>query len=91
MAKKPAEAKEAKEVTTEAPEGKKRRSIDFKANPFVVVTGSAKIMAAKPDVEAALAFVSNELPLAKRAKAFIGQFFPVEVEVKTEVKLKTGE
>lgn len=91
MAKKSAEVKSEAPETPEASEGKKRRSIDFKANPFVVVTGSAKILAAKPDVNAALKFVSNELPLAKRAKAFIGQFFPVEVEVKTEVKLKTGE
>ena len=91
MAKKPKVA-EAAPVTEaqEAPEEtkQKRVKIDFRSTPFVIVMGgSPKILCTQKTLGDAIKFVSTEVPVSKQAKAFIGQFFPVKVEVETKVKL----
>jgi hypothetical protein len=72
-------------------EGEKKRrtrtSVDWAANPFtVVVGGSTKVLGAYADVGAAVEAV-KALPPGKQSKAFIGQFKPVKVQVKSEVTL----
>jgi len=86
MAKKP---KEEVEVTGgETAVKRTRTKIEFKENPFLVVIGSSpKIVAAKPSLDDALKFVTEEIPVNRQSKAFIGQCFPVSVEVETKVKL----
>lgn len=88
MAKKPKAAEAA--PVTEAPEEpkKKRVKIDLRDTPFaIVVGGSPKILCTQKNLGDAIKFVSTEVPVSKQAKAFIGQFFPVKVEVETKVKL----
>jgi hypothetical protein len=71
---------------------KKRAKVDFRATPFVVVIGgSPKIVTTQPDLGEALKFVTQKIPVSKQAKAFVGQFFPVTVEVETKVKLDVSD
>lgn len=76
-------------VPEEIPEGPiKSERRDYRKKPFVVVIGSSnKILVASVDLENALTFINEEVPVNKQAKAFIGQFFPVTVEIETKVKL----
>jgi hypothetical protein len=66
---------------------KPRTNLDWTANPFTVVVGGAsKVLGAYPDVQAAVEAVKS-LPPTRQGKAFIGQFKPVKVQVKSEVTL----
>jgi len=71
---------------------KKRVKIDLRSTPFVIVVGgSPKILCTQKTLGDAIKFVSTEVPVSKQAKAFIGQFFPVTVEVETKVKLDMSD
>jgi hypothetical protein len=79
-------------VEVEEQTKKKRAKVDFRATPFVVVIGgSPKIVTTQPNLGEALKFVTQEIPVSKQAKAFVGQFFPVTVEVETKVKLDVSD
>jgi hypothetical protein len=77
----------------ETPEGEsnkspRRKKMEWQKKPFcVVVGGSARVRASFASVDDAVSYV-NKLSVMEQTRAYIGQFYPVNV--RTTVELNKG-